>query len=717
MKPNSFKHSVLAVGVVAAMGITTANAATPTGGTSGSFNVTNKASASYTVAGNATSQTAESNVVTVNVSETGSFSLISTVADNTPNDDFGRDRPINAQASSTVDFTHTLTNGGNVNDTYTVNIANIPNANANGDDFDYNLTNSVIKYQKVNAAGTNVGGEVIVINGGTIALAPGEKALITVTAQADTKRVADANGILTVTAESVYLKSKTGNTAATTYTATNTDNALTKTPLYAITKSATTNLGNKNLDLNNTGAYVDYTITVKNEGNIDGTAITISDDLPSGLVAIASTEANYLAPTVTASNGSAAGTAVLSAVNKTITVAGQNVKVGETITVTFRAKKATGATDADSFTNYAIVRDNTKDDATANNPDIIDRSDNGLTPGGLTQSTYEDPSKPLIGKDDNTNSSVTTSNQVRAINITSGANKEIALVTSTTNNEISNTYTYTITNNGSGVTEAAGTGNDANAVKLSIKPTATQNNGIIDSPIINITRVYVDANDNGKFDTGETELTGVNGIYDLNAATPLVNGTRTGLAPTASVKIGVQVASTGQGSNDPNSTTNNVNNIGNFETLTVAVQPVGTVSGTAAPTSTAGNQLSTTSTTTLQGINLKKYQIADNCTANPDVAAATWSTDNVTAKADQCVFYKLEAINTFTDTTKIVNNLVVSDALDSKLTYQAGSFSASPTATSQILGQSIQVTFASIAANTTANVIFAAKPSQTGTNQ
>lgn len=714
MKPNSFKHSVLAIGVVAAMGITTANAATPTGGTSGSFNVTNKATASYTVAGNTTSQNAESNVVTVNVSETGSFSLLSTVVDANPNDDFGRDRSINAQASSTVDFTHTLTNGGNVNDTYTVNIANIPNGT--GDAFDYSLTASVIKYQKVNAAGTNIGGVVIVANGGTIALAPGEKALITVTAQADTKRVADANGILTVTAESAYLKSKTGNTAATTYTATNTDNALTTTPLYAITKSATTNLGNRNLDLNNASAYVDYTITVKNEGNINGTAISISDDLPSGLVAIASTEANYVAPTVTASNGSAAGTAVLSNSNKTITVAGQNVKVGETITVTFRAKKATGATATSSFVNYAVVRDNTKDDTTANTPDIIDRSDNGVIPGGPTESTYEDPAKPLVGADNNNNATVNTTNQTRAIAITPGANKEIALVTLATSNEVTNTYTYTITNNGTDVTEAVGTGNNANAVKLSIKPTATQNNGITDSAVISITRVYVDANNNGKFDTGETELTGVDGIYDLNAATPLVNGTRTGLAPGASVKIGVQVASTGKGSNDPNSTTDNVNNIGNFETLTVAVQPNGAVNGTAAPTSTSDNPLSTTSTTTLQGVNLKKYQIADDCDANPGVAAAAWSINPATANADQCVFYKLEAKNTFTDTTKVVNNLVVSDTLNDKLTYQANSFSASPTATSQTLGQSLQVTFASIAANTTANIIFAAQPSKTGTN-
>src|SRR5699024_12581609 len=83
---------------------------------------------SYTVAGNTTSQTAESNVVTVNVSETGSFSLISTVVDNTPNDDFGRDRPINAQANSTVDFTQdrksTRLNSSHVSTSYAVFCSN-----------------------------------------------------------------------------------------------------------------------------------------------------------------------------------------------------------------------------------------------------------------------------------------------------------------------------------------------------------------------------------------------------------------------------------------------------------------------------------------------------------------------------------------------------------------------------------------------------------------
>lgn len=705
MKPHSFNYSVLAVGIVAAMNITTANAATPTGGTSGSFNVTNKATASYTVAGNTTSQNVESNVVTVTVSETGSFSLVPTIADGNVNDDFNTDLPINAQTNSTVDFTHTLTNAGNVNDTYTVKIAN-----ATGDNFDYNLTNSVIKYQKVDASGAT-GTLTTVANGGTIALAPGEKALITVTAQSDTKRAVDANGILTVTAESAYLKAKTGNTAPTTYTATNTDNAKSTAPIYKIVKSAQTNLNNKTLDLNNANAYVDYTVTVKNEGNIDGTYVVISDALPSGLVAIKSVETNYVPPTTTSSNGSANVTPAISSDGKTITVTGQNVKINETITVTFRAKKATGATATSSFVNFAVVKDNTKSDTNANNPDITDSS------GDAADTTNPDTTYETVvgndykGKDDNTNATVTTTSQTRLLAITPGISKEIALVTPATNIDISNTYTYTVTNNGTDVTEAAGTGTNASAVKLSIKPTATKTNGVIDDPNISITRVFVDANGNGIFDDTEIELTGVNGIYELNAATPFVTGSTTnrkGLAPGESVKIGVQVESKGTGSNN----TTGKNNIGDFETLTLSVVPNGAVSGTAAPTPNP----TTTSTTTLQGVDLKKFQIAAACGTNPAVGATNWSTGNVTATAAQCIYYKLEAKNTFTDTTKVISNLVVSDTLANTLTYQTATFTATPTATNQSSGQLVQGTFATLAANTTGNIIFSAKPSQTGTN-
>tara|TARA_R110002073_G_scaffold326850_1_gene507034 strand:+ start:2911 stop:5019 length:2109 start_codon:yes stop_codon:yes gene_type:complete len=702
MKPNLFKYSVLAVGIVAAMGVSHA-AQQPTGGaTAGSFNVANQASASYTVDGNATSQTATSNIVTITVSEQSSFTLLT---DNV-------DKTINPKANSTVSFAHTLTNGGNVNDSYTLSLANTTNGTAAGqDDFDY--TGYVVSYVKNGVTTTlPIGTDGRATT--PIALAPNEVATITIVATASSGRNIGKNGILTVSAESAYLKAKnpgTGPTVTNTYTASNVDNAKTVAPLYAITKSATTNLGTKNLDLNNLNAFVDYTITIKNEGNLDGKAISISDDLPSGLVAIASTEANYTAPTVTASNSSTAGTAKLSAANKTITVDSQNIKVGETITVTFRAKKAANATSASSFVNYAVVKDDTANDNNATTPDITDRSDDG------TETTYENKvTGAYLGKDDNTKATVTTTNQTRAIAITTGANKEVALNTSGA--AVGNTYSYTITNNGTDVTEAA----TAGSVLFSVNPTATGTAGVTNNPNIEIARVFVDANGDGFFTTGETVLTGTQigttgeYTYDLNAAKT------TGFAPGAAnaIKIGVEVVTTGSNSNAGGVGTSD---IGKYETMTLTIVPKTEVNGTAIPTSTTENPLSTTSKTTMQGINLIKYQVAADCTtAIPANNATDWSTATATATATagQCIFYKIEAVNTFTATE--ISTVAITDPISTKAVYQTN-FVASPTtgtngtSTNATTGvTTVRGNFATLASGATATVRFSVKPSQSGTN-
>lgn len=690
MKSNLFKYSVLTVGVVAAMGVAHA-AQQPTGGTSaGSFDVANQASASYTVAGNTASQTAISNIVTILVNEQSSFTLLTDNVNQT----------INPKANSTVNFTHTLTNSGNVDDTYTLRLTNA----TSGDDFDY--SGYSVTYL-LNNTGTAI--TVPLTNGvGTISLPAKSAANITIVATAATARNIDTNGILTVSAESTYLKGKNAGTPSA-YTASNVDNAKTIAPLYAITKSATTNLGTRNLDLNNPNAYVDYTITVKNEGNLDGKAISISDDLPSGLVAIASGEANYTAPTVTASNGSTAGTAKLSAANKTITVASQNIKVGETITVTFRAKKAAGATSADnSFVNYAVVKDDTANDSNATTPDITDRSDDGTT-----ETTYENKGTgAYLGKDDNSKATVTTTNQTRAIAISPGVNKEVALLTSGAN--LGNTYSYTITNKGTDVTEAA----TPDSVLFSVKPTATGTAGVTNNPNIEIARVFVDANGDGFFTTGETVLSGTQigttgeYTYDLNAAKT------TGFAPGAAnaIKIGVEVVTTGSNSNAGGVGTSD---IGKYETMTLTIVPKTEVNGTAIPTSTTENPLSTTSKTTMQGINLIKYQIAADCgTTIPADNATTWSTNAATAEAGQCIFYKIAAVNTFTTTE--ISTVAITDTISTKAVYQTN-FVASPTTgtngTSATNGvTTVRGNFATLASGATATVKFSVKPSQSGTN-
>lgn len=668
MKSNSFNYSLLAVGVAAVMGISTvAMAAGPTvtgDSNKGSFDVKNQATASYKVAGNDESQTATSNEVTIKVNETASFTLV----------DNNTDLPINPQANSTVSFLHTLTNDGNVTDTFKIKLTNVDS----NDNFDYNsFTTTYIK------SGTSTVVTIASDGTGTITLAPGESASLTIVANSNTVKKLDDKGILTVSAESAYLKAKTPDTAAA-YTATNTDSAKTVAPLYAITKSAKTNLNNntgKIFDVNNNQSYVIYTIVVKNEGTADGTLVNIEDTLPEGLVVIQLGD-NYVAPTTTVSGSGTLSTAIAPSVTnsgKDIKVTGQNIKIGETVTVTFRAKKDTTAlTSGTTITNFAVVKDSTKNDSTT---DIIDKSND------VDDTVYETKSgDDYKGKDNNTDASITTSAQVRKLEISAGVNKEVGLVTPSTNNKIQNTYTYIVTNKGTDITEAAGTGESANAVKLSILPTETNDNTATnnDNTKISIAKVFVDTNDNGVFDDGEIVLTGTNGIYDLNAATLFVDGsstTRKGLAPGENVKIGVQVATNGTYVNG------GTNDLGKFEVLTVTVVPKGAVNNTAAPNT---NPI-TTSKTTMQGITLVKKQALDvNCNGMIDTGDTNFTTNEITtAKPDECVIYDITATSTFSAAPLglDITGLKITD-LFSKFsagaTYQVGSATSSASTDSTI---------------------------------
>lgn len=668
MKPNLFKYSMLTVGIVTAMG--TANAATSvTYNAENAFAVKNVATATYNVNGNTTQQTSRSNEVTINVTETGAFSLVAT-GGASPTDDINENIKINPQTGSTVDFTHTLKNYGNVTDSYKINLAD-----AAGDDFNYNITNSTITYQILDANGDPVGTAVTIANGGSIRLAPGQSATLVVTAATDNPRVIGNKGILNVTATSSYLVDK-GKAA----TATNTDTAVTMTPVYAITKSAQSNLGTKVIDLNNDNAYVDYTITVANQGTADGTAVNIIDALPNGLVAIQSGEANYVAPTTTGASNNV--TPVISADGKTITVTGQNIAQNSTITIKFRAKKAAGATTSSDFVNYAVVRDDTDGDGTF---DLVDSSGDN-SDAGTTENNYEDPARPNLGKDNNTDATVTAQEQTRDINISQGLSKEVALQST------ANGYTYTISNDGSNITEADATGE----VFFTVRP-------VTDITQITVTTVFVDTNNNGVLDNGETVLT-ANGQneYDLNTAVPA------GLAPDQSVNIGVLVDTNGSGSNDGKDS-----DIGKFETITVKVIPRTVVDGTPAPT----DNISTTSTTTMQGLDLFKFQAAADCGTAPSTIT-NWLDTEVVAQAGQCAYYKLEATNTFSD--KTITGVTLTDTLADTLTYSDDFVSTtsinSPTAVEGGSGQTITGTFSALAGKEVGNIYFSAKISQAGTN-
>ncbi|WP_201553957.1 DUF11 domain-containing protein [Psychrobacter sp. 72-O-c] len=670
MKPNVFKYSVLNVGIVAAMGVTgVANAAGPAATTTAAvFDVVSQASATYTF--DNTSQTATSNKVTVKVSETGSFTLLAS----TGAGDFNENLTINPQADETVDFIHTLKNTGNVADTYTINLSN-----GTSDDFDYNTANSTISYQIKNAEGTDVGGPTTIVSDGmgTIPLKAQEYAVITVTAKADTKRVIDANGILTVTATSTYLAGK----SATETSATNTDNAKTTTPVYAITNSATTNLGNKNFDLQNDNAFVDYTITVKNEGNIDGTAVKIVDTLPDGLVAIQSGEANYMAPT-----SSSTVTPSISTDGKTITVEGQDITINDTITLTFRAKKDTAAVKTSKFATYVVISDSTKDNTVF---DLVDSSDD-TNQAGVVENNYE---TDIIGNlykgkgvDANINSIIEASSQTRQLDISEGDSREVALLSD-------NIYTYTITNNGTDIDEAT----IADQTYFTIVPT-TQNDKVT------IGRVFVDTVSDGKYVPADDillEKIDLTENYDLNVATV------DGLTPTEDVTISVEVKTTGLGNNDGE------NDLRKFEVMTISVLPQGPIKSTPKPLDVA-----TTSTTTMQGIDLQKFQATADC--GTDVSTLTWDNKETTAAAGQCIFYKLDAKNTFTTANNDITNVIVTETLVDSVTYQDDFVSAtdgtSDGAIESASGSPVTGTYATLIFQETGTITFSAKVSQTGAN-
>ncbi|MFZ2555039.1 hypothetical protein [Psychrobacter urativorans] len=674
MKSNTFNYSLLAVGVAAVMGITTANAEDVNYTATNSVIVDNYATANYLVADNLTPQFAKSNTVTVKVSETGSFSLIATGGQDDGNVNTNLNLTINPQASSTVDFKHTLLNDGNVSDKYTIRVSNSTTA---VDDFDYDLSGSTITYQVKNAGGANVGSSITVAanTAPEITLAPGQYAEIVVQGKAGTTdRLIDKNGILTVTATSKFLTDKSKPAVAT-----NIDNAKTTTPLYAIRKSAATNLPNRIFDINNSASFVDYTITVKNEGNADGTAVTIIDTLPAGLVAVTSADtAIYKAPVVKTSGGSVVKTASVSTDGKEITITGQDIKINEIITVTFRVKKdATTPASGTVITNYAVVKDSTKDNGTF---DLVDTSKDA-DGDGVTEKNYEDKTATdYKGKDDNTTSPITTSNQTRSITVSPGTNKEVALISS------NNLYVYDITNKGTDVTEGATTGD----VTFTVKPTT-------DNPKITIGRVFADVNKDGKYDTGDIILTADgSGNYDLQQAAP------SGLTKNQFARIIVEVSSNGLGDNS----VTNGNDIGKSEEMTIEVKANTIIAGTPAPA-----VVNTTSTTIMQGIELFKYQAIATCGTTASTITS-WVKDDIsgtTAVPGACIFYKLEATNTFTSTA--INDIALSDTLEATVTYQ-NDFVATPAATNASVAPLVKGTFTTLAGKAVGTITFSAKIKQ-----
>ena len=620
MKKFNFNPNALTAGVALALGLgiasgvsasTESGSASPTGG----VQISNTATATYSVDGVA-QPTVTSNAVIVNINEIGSFTLYATQGSSSI-DDKNENVAISSPTGQ-ASFTHKLTNTGNVTDTYTINLTDNAAGIITGvtDSFGFtDETTTLIDVTVKNNDGS-IAYTAVMVSGEDITLSPGQYAELSYSLTADGTGIGGQSGLATLTATSSYIASNT--TTGGTATLVNENQAIVKLPVFAITKTA----ANTNINLNTSNPTVEYTITVKNDGNApyaaDAEGVLIQDKLPTGLavvgdangITVSSSDATTIdgrIPTVTIVGG-----------RQLIAINSVALKVNETMTIKFTASINRATVNKAGVTNTAEVYNN------YDNTPVMPGDDPGAHIKDSSGTSNTAAAKVLDDHDPmGTGTGGDTSTEVkfidRSLTFTGGTSAELPPTSTPTGV----TYTQTITNAGN---------NPETGLTLTISnPSATDNitpqNVTYTPPGGNPVTLTPDAN----------------GVYTIPGS----------LASGASGTISYTVVTTGA-------------TIGTSETNTITLIPAD-VTGSTTPTVTP-----VTNKTTVQGMTLVKEQALDaNCDKTPDTAFAQTP---VTATPGQCIVYKITATNTMT--TKQLTNVVISDKADqwnTKATYVAGS--------------------------------------------
>lgn len=639
MKKFNFNPNALTAGVALALGLgiatgVSASISSGSASPSGGVQIENKATASYSVDGVAQPEVT-SNAVIVNVSEIGSFTLYGTQGTSTTDD---KNENQAAVPGGTTTFTNKLINTGNVTDTYTLNLTTNDDPNITTGPQDYTYTNpTTITYAIYNADGTVAttlaSGQAqtgtVSASNGTIKLLPGQYADLTYNVTSPTTVIGGQSAVGTLTATSNYITNTP--TAGATATLVNENQAIVKLPVFAISKTA----ASTNIDLNATSPTVDYTITVKNDGTAtyaaDAVGVLIQDKLPTGLTVSGaitvtsdnSTTSNGTAPTVTTSADG----------RQLIAINGVDLKVNETMTITFKAAIDPTKVNKAGVTNTAEVYDNYDNTlVTPGDNPTANIKDSSGTSNPTDAKVPNDPTGTGTGGD--TSTPITFSD--RSLTLTGGTSAELPPTSTPTGV----TYTQTITNTGN---------NPESGLTFTISnPSATDNitpqNVTYTPPGGNPVTLTPDAN----------------GVYTIPGS----------LAAGATGTITYDVVTTGA-------------TIGTSETNTITLIPAA-VTGTTTPTVTP-----VTNETTVQGMTLVKEQALDaTCDKTPDTAFAQTP---VTAIPGQCIVYKITATNKMT--TKSLTNVVISDKADqwnTKATYVAGSIFDSANGTTVAPGATAQ---------------------------
>lgn len=613
MKPTLFKYSVLTLGIVSAMGVaTSANAARLVADSAPTID--NIATATYSIGGVAQTPVV-SNKVTVNITQSAAFNLTATNADGDITDDYNKNAEVTPKGRTA--FNHTLTNAGNVEDTYTLSLAQkgtIPGITTVGAGT-YDLDSTNVTYTIFDKDNNQISTRTVtgtVFQETAITLKPNQYAKITISAKTIGNIGGDSQN-LTLSAKSSFFAARNPanpNEAI----LQNINNSTTKVPVFKITSTIS-----NTLNLNDPASKATYTVTVLNDGSAAyataAQGIIVFDGLPAGLRLADSPKMTVSnGASITSGNGGKGGGSAKDSVEVTLL----NLAVGETATISFDVQRDATETlvDPKNIVNHATVKLNLGEGGTiydtTDPTDALENTaqyypatdDTEVLDGSANNATGGDSTAPL------------TANQ-RALTIDTASAKEIPTNTSTTTQVI---HSAIIRNTGKEIE-----GDVAGEVKFTISPVANSKVTVVPGSV----EIIYDPDGNPSTPNFiYTVVRDGNGDNDLSTATPKGNAPAwTGMAPDSTVTINYKVEST-----------NAV--IDTTEEVGITLLP----GGNDVPTN--GNR-KVTNTSTVRGLKLFKTQaLNEGCSAT---ATLNFTDAALAAKPSDCIVYKITAFNNFSD--------------------------------------------------------------------
>ena len=643
MKSSTFNYSLLAIGVAAVLGLSTAASAVETPTTTTGVDITNQATANYSVAGQAQPE-AKSNVVKVSVSQQVSFSLTAnnndTAQGGTLNDD--KNEKIAVTPNGFVLFQHTLKNTGNTTDTYDITIG--------ATDPKYIQNESTVTYTVYEADGVTTVADRTNI---TVAymenkvlpstLEKGQSVKFTIKAKTSGNK-GNENLPLQLSVTSRNLT----QSAAATKTLTNTDTSFTRLPTFGIVKTITNGLDLNDMTYQDTATYK---VVVTNDGTLfsaDATNITIADVLPDGLV---------MAKELTASNiivstGAPKGTVAAGNLGtKGFNITGVNLPVGQSITITFDVKqdRTVSITPAVAMgmINHVTVTDDLDEDAATTGDIVIDSTKSGspenvstFYPATNPEVNYVNGEPTVNAGDDSTVPLLTIE---RKLTLTGPTIKEIAPVTGLTSTATAGQVTHS--------TVITNTGKDVEGSKPGeLTFTITDNDGTTPDAVNVVpgtVKVTYNPNDGTSAQAAKVIGSGTDGIYDINTVLPA------GVKAGGTVTITYNVSANNAPLFYPVTSTADAD--ATFEDTIVTLIP----GKEGAPTS-----ITVTDKTTVRGLVLvKKQAMAVDCAATSTGIVESFVTTDITgALPGQCIIYQIQARNTSTTAAGFpITNITILD--------------------------------------------------------